>query len=462
MKQFNVEIFDEEFNYLFNACVDTVKYKEDYLDPEKAKVILACDNTIDSNSILRMKRDGEEYVGIVSDVKSKDDGTTEVTFTSVEALFDRDIIIDVDAITGTMEEYIKARIDELYVTNSDTSQRLPINVTAVTSTSSWAFDYDIENEPDEDEEAPETLVAFINILDDLIIPGFTKYGIVLQWEFDFNNKVININITKNTADEITIESDLPNIIDRTITIRKVKKRINKVNIWNSQDFERTTTYYLHSDDTFDTTDSDRVTPVNYKNLKVSASNNAKCIKSKTSELKSDYSKIKSYNSMDPSERTDEDIENAQLMMADINEFMAFGWTYNSSDNLIYDADSIVVGDETWSGDDEFEAAIVAWADTEAAATYGEETALEVFTEKAYQKAYSTFSKNKYDNLIELEVALDDDMLNPTSLEIGQIVNVISEGNSYNSILSGREINDTVTLIFGTIRLELTKTLKGRA
>ena len=42
------------------------------------------------------------------------------------------------------------------------------------------------------------------------------------------------------------------------------------------------------------------------------------------------------------------------------------------------------------------------------------------------------------------------------------LNIISEGVSYTSILSGREIDTTVTLIFGTIRLELTKTLKGRA
>ena len=234
MKQFNIELFDENFTFLFNTTADKIKYKEDYLDPEKAKVIVNSDARINANSIIRLYRDEEDYAGIITDVKAKDDGTTEVTFSSVESLFDQEVLIDVGQISGTMEQYMKSLMDGLYVTNSDVSQRLPLSIEAVTSTSDWSFDYKIENEPDEDEEPPERLVAFVNILDDLIIPGFTQYGIVLEWTFDFNNKLINISITKNEADPVTIEPELPNIIDETITIRKAKKRINKVNIWNSQ------------------------------------------------------------------------------------------------------------------------------------------------------------------------------------------------------------------------------------
>ena len=462
MKQFNVEIFDENFTFILNTTADKVKYKEDYLDPEKAKIVINSDSRIDTNSIIRLYRDNEEYAGIISETKAKDDGTTEVTFMSVESLFDKELLIDVGQIQGTMEEYMKSLMDELYVTASDIYQRLPITITAVTSTQDWSFDYEIENEPKEDEEPPLREVAFVNILDDLIIPGFIDYGIVLEWTFDFNEKLIRIFITKNEAAPITIETELPNIIDETVTIRKVKKRINKVNIWNSQDYERSIVYYLHSDDSFDIYDTDRVVPVNYKNLTVSADNNAKCISKKVQELKSEYSKIKSYNSMDPNERTQEDIDEATYYMTDINTFLGFGWTYKSADNLIYDADNIIVGQETWTEGDEFEASIEAWAETPQAASYGETTALSIFIEKAHNKAFQTFSKNKYDNLIELEVSAEDDMVKPKSLKVGQVVNIINDGNSYTSILSGREIDDTITLIFGTIRLELTKTLKGRA
>ena len=54
---------------------------------------------------------------------------------------------------------------------------------------------------------------------------------------------------------------------------------------------------------------------------------------------------------------------------------------------------------------------------------------------------------------------DDTMINPLSMEIGQIVSIIHNGVSYDSILTGKEIHGgLVKLIFGTIRLELTKIL----
>lgn len=463
MKVYNVEVFDQDFNFIFNTAVEGQKYEEDYLDPEKSKVELPASVPIKVNNFIRLYNENSDYFGIVSEVKGKDDGTTDVAYTSVEGLFDQEIQINVDEITGTYEQYIKACIDGLYVTNTDLSQRLPLSVTAVTSTESWDFEYDIENEPKDDEEPPVHEVAFINILDDLIIPAFKIYGIVLYWTFDIPNKVINVEITKNTDDVKTIEVSLPNIIDKDVTVRKAKKRINKVNIWNSKDYERKTVYYLHSDDSFDTTDTDRVTPVVYKNQTVSTDNNETCISKKVKTLTSEYNIIKSWNRLDPEERTPEGLLEAQEAMADVNTFISLGWTYNSEDGYFYDADSIKIGDESWGqGEDEFIAAFEAWAETPAAALYGEETALALFTDKADAKALSIFSKNKYDNNIKIEVSNYDERLGPNTMKIGQVVHVIEDGISYETVLTGMEIEETTTLVFGFIRLELTKILKGRS
>lgn len=74
-------------------------------------------------------------------------------------------------------------------------------------------------------------------------------------------------------------------------------------------------------------------------------------------------------------------------------------------------------------------------------------------------AASDFASNKYQNLIELTVKKDDSMIKPLEMEIGQVVNVIHEGISYSSILTGKEVKGgLIKLIFGTIRLELTKIL----
>jgi len=74
-------------------------------------------------------------------------------------------------------------------------------------------------------------------------------------------------------------------------------------------------------------------------------------------------------------------------------------------------------------------------------------------------AKKVFKNSRYQNLIELTVKADDTMINPLSMNIGQVVEIIHDGVTYNSILTGKEIKGgLVKLIFGTIRLELTKIL----
>lgn len=74
-------------------------------------------------------------------------------------------------------------------------------------------------------------------------------------------------------------------------------------------------------------------------------------------------------------------------------------------------------------------------------------------------AESEFAKNSYNNYIEITVLQSDSMIDPQRMNIGQIVNITHDGVSYNSILTGKEVSGgLVKLIFGTIRLELTKIL----
>ena len=85
---------------------------------------------------------------------------------------------------------------------------------------------------------------------------------------------------------------------------------------------------------------------------------------------------------------------------------------------------------------------------------------EKFADLLQAYANKIFKTSKYTNNIELTVSPDDTMINPLDMKIGQVVHIIHDGVSYNSILSGKEIqqNGLVKLVFGTIRLELTKLL----
>lgn len=85
-----------------------------------------------------------------------------------------------------------------------------------------------------------------------------------------------------------------------------------------------------------------------------------------------------------------------------------------------------------------------------------------FEALALAEATGVFSKIKYSNLIELEYEKTDAQVKPMELEIGQKVTVIHGNIAYSTYLTGREIKKTVKLIFGNIRLELTKQLMGRA
>jgi len=87
---------------------------------------------------------------------------------------------------------------------------------------------------------------------------------------------------------------------------------------------------------------------------------------------------------------------------------------------------------------------------------------EDFDTKALEKAADVLAVEKNNNLIELEMLEDDSLFEPKEMNIGQDVLVISEGKEYESMLTGYKFkNGKITLIFGAIRLELTKILKRR-
>lgn len=93
--------------------------------------------------------------------------------------------------------------------------------------------------------------------------------------------------------------------------------------------------------------------------------------------------------------------------------------------------------------------------------YIEHEAEETFAQKAYEKAFCSLQLPDYNNLIELTVISDDSLIQPRNLQIGQKVRIIKENKIYHTVLTGKNVERTTKLIFGAVRLELTKTLKRR-
>lgn len=79
-----------------------------------------------------------------------------------------------------------------------------------------------------------------------------------------------------------------------------------------------------------------------------------------------------------------------------------------------------------------------------------------FAQAAASAAVEVFGGAQINNNITLTVLPDDEMVNPAGMEIGQMVQVISDGISYTSMLTGYSFGELATVVFGTVRTELTK------
>lgn len=86
-----------------------------------------------------------------------------------------------------------------------------------------------------------------------------------------------------------------------------------------------------------------------------------------------------------------------------------------------------------------------------------------FEKQADAIAAEVFGAVAYNNCIELEVLEDDSLTRAASIEIGQECDIISDGKIYPSILTGKTYSGgKITLLFGTVRVDLTKMLKREA
>ena len=84
-----------------------------------------------------------------------------------------------------------------------------------------------------------------------------------------------------------------------------------------------------------------------------------------------------------------------------------------------------------------------------------------FADAADSAAASVFGEVTYNNLIEITCLYDDELIDPKNLKVGSVVSVIHDEVSYSSIMTGYQLEDNViTLIFGSIRADLTKLIGG--
>lgn len=350
MKPYNVEVFTQRFEMVANSNVNEVTHKEDYLSSDENSITVFPMPGIAKEDYIRISRDGEEYAGVITEITYSKDLQT-ISYKPLMELLNTDVLFDVDLQqTGTLEGFIADRITEMFIENEDQAQNITgLSVVTLTQTPDWYFHITPKDSGGH--------YNIVNLINSVIIPAMQKYGVLVKPVLDIQNRSIRIEIGRVPAGTFIIESDLPNVIDKQITIKSVSTDVNKLVIYDAADYETKRVYYLHPDLSYDTRDEDRITPVNCEITSL-----------KVEEGKS-------------------------------------------------------------------------------------------FESAAISEAYNKFANLAYSNLIEITVMKGDALIHPEEMQFGQVVKIISGGVEYSSILTGREIGQNIKLIFGTVRLDLTKILR---
>ena len=553
MKPYNVEIFDRQFNFLYNALLDEQDFSHgfDVLSPDKNTIPipktfvpseLSDSPRAPKGWYIRIFRDSEEFQGVITGFQAGEvQGSIE--YSQLVTLFDIELLVDTKEILNTnIEAYIKKLITQAFITSTDTEQNiygLLADSISTVSTTAGILPYADSND--------EKII--VNFLDDIILPAANTYQVFTMPALNVADKTISVTVGINSDAAKDIEADLPGVIDPSFTIRKISDEINRADLYD--EYKALWYYYfLHSDGSYNTTNTDRLIPVN--NM-ITVFNSYDLAKAQIdANISSNQNILKSYLTT-PKTLTDTELDLLQLAIGNIwdrwikDKLAIIINAYYVEDILSYywiDCElstgrSVEVGDFTTTIEfypiryelrDEptrgatpiyiyhnnigVEEGLIPWDPTpyynshvyvygkniEITARWGSDpiqeysdTISEVYgvldynvvkneldkykKSRDYENdivtlanqltstypqtlAKEAFSKNKYSNLIEITVEKDNTLINPMNLSIGQVVNIIHEGVSYSTLLTGREIqkNGLVKLIFGTIRLELTKIL----
>ena len=546
MRPYEIEIFDNNLNFKFNALLNAFDYKVDAISQAKNTFKITKDFKPSSDPrgwfvlIDRWDNMGhlaEYYNGVIVAFEEGEDFNV-VTFSDIVTLFDVNVPLLTVGIQGvSIESYISNVITNTFVNNSDAAQNIPI-IADVSTRSTTYGSLDCFNTDDE--------VVSVNILHDLINQAYGAYGIYVSVEISMQYRALYVRIGVPSHTTRTIEGDLPNVIDSQFTIKKEQNtQVNKVIIYDKHTMTERY-YYLYTDGTVSTSSAlsgkTRVTPVHTKVLITDKYSMAKnivdskydgyldtlsdlAINSRTltnaelAELQNvcnvlmpmyrlyvglpSYSFNRIYDNSEPGYGTlfnftcDAGYPSIQSTtnsvvkecsdegsrfthFGDDNKSIVWGYEYDtqynfyghSMFNVIIEVEgaytrgsqfveiSVSQHDHIPFGRDEGSKAVSGYKMT--AAYIAEiESALDsaAILNQMQSWAESEFAKNNYNNYIELTVPQNDSMINPQNMSIGQVVNIIHDGVSYNSILTGKEISGgLVKLIFGTIRLDLTKIL----
>lgn len=256
MRPYNIEIFSRSFAFKVNMSSSAPVISEDYITPEESTVeILDTNASVAVGDYIRITNENTEYSGVISSVARAAGSKATVSFKPFLSLFEAPVLFDTNLQgTSTMEAVMAGIVRSYWCNNADTEQNIEgLSVTTVSSTATWGL-----NLKSDAEGKHHCIVDFYNTF---IVRSLEKYRIVFTVSMDWQNKSINLRIGKLAADTRRIELGLPNILNSNVIIRQTENTVNKLVVYSQEDYATNKVFYLHPDGTYNTTNTNRITPV---------------------------------------------------------------------------------------------------------------------------------------------------------------------------------------------------------
>ncbi len=254
MKQYNVEFFSSDFTNVSHTNVSLASYDEDYISLVDNEITVV-DTEVEVGYYIRIKKGRTEFFGIVKGVTSPSERVKVVSYASFLSLFDTDVLFDTDlqGSSTTLENALKNLINGLF-SSSDASMNITgLTIQTTSNTRNWGFNLKSDTEGKHH--------CIINLYSVLITRALEKYSVVVKAVPDVQAKTVTMTIGTVGGETVNIDADLPNIVEKSIVIKQTNLDVNKLIVYDSNDYVTKRTYYKHPDGTYDTTDSNRITPV---------------------------------------------------------------------------------------------------------------------------------------------------------------------------------------------------------
>lgn len=261
MQQYNIDFFDRTLTFVYNTVIDPVTIDDDYISSTINVVDIDPTYLVSTGQFIRIQNEEYSFFGVVTEV-SPGDYQTRVSFKSFLTVFDEEVLFDTHLqgtgspnVRPTLEALLAGYISDMYITNSDTYQRLPISVeidSGITQTQDWSFGFRSDNE-----ELHHTTVYLYS---ELLVYALNKYGVVVDVNPVFHDKTVHLRVTKRLR-PFRISADLASVTVKTLKYNNQTLGTNKLVIYNADNFSQKIIYYVHNDRTWDDENRDRVVPV---------------------------------------------------------------------------------------------------------------------------------------------------------------------------------------------------------